>query len=62
VHLAGRSVKGLLVWAPVSGGIGLGFSLLSYADHVRLGVSSDAGRIDDPSALVRAFVAEIDAF
>jgi hypothetical protein len=62
VHLAGRSVKGLLVWAPVSGGIGLGFSLLSYADHVRLGVSSDAGRIDDPSALVRAVVAEIDAF
>jgi hypothetical protein len=62
VHVAGHRVAGLLVWAPVSGGLGLGFSLLSYAGHVRLGVSSDALRIDDPSTLVRAFVRELDAF
>jgi hypothetical protein len=61
VRLAGHRVSGLLVWAPVSGGIGLGFSLLSYAGNVRLGVSSDALRLEDPASLVRAFVDELDA-
>jgi len=61
VHLAGLPVTGVLVWAPVSGGLGLGFSLLSYAGHVRLGVSSDARRVEDPAAIVRAFTDEIAA-
>ncbi len=62
VHLAGHRVGGMLVWAPVSGGLGLGLSLLSYAGAVRLGVSSDACCVDDPRPLAEAFVAEIDAF
>ncbi|MFO0708228.1 MAG: wax ester/triacylglycerol synthase family O-acyltransferase [Sandaracinus sp.] len=62
VHLAGHRVSSMIVWAPVSGGLGLGLSLLSYAGAVRLGVSSDAHCAEDPRAIVDAFVAELDAF
>ncbi|MFN7698138.1 MAG: WS/DGAT domain-containing protein [Deltaproteobacteria bacterium] len=61
VHFAGHRVRDVLLWAPVSGGIGLGFSLLSYAGTVRLGVLGDAKRIEDPSVLVRAFEEELEA-
>lgn len=60
-HLAGHRIEAMMVWAPVSGGIGIGFSLLSYAGRVRLGVSSDAGLVADPRTLVEAFEREIDA-
>lgn len=61
VHLGGHPVEAMLVWAPVSGGIGLGFSLLSYAGEVRLGVSSDALRVPDPRGLVEDFERELEA-
>lgn len=61
VHLHGHEVRSLMVWAPVSGSIGLGLSLLSYADTLRLGVATDALRVSDPESIVRAFEQEIDA-
>jgi len=61
VHIAGKLLCSAVVWAPVSGSIGLGVSLLSYGGEVRLGVSSDAGVIPDPEAIVRAFERDVDA-
>ncbi len=61
VHLGGRKIDSVMVWAPVSGSIGLGFSLLSYAGAIRLGLATDAQRVSDPARIVRAFEQEIDA-
>ena len=51
----------MLVWAPVSGHIGLGASMLSYAGELRFGVSSDAGLVPDPQTLVAGFEEAVDA-
>jgi hypothetical protein len=55
LHLAGRRLTTLVVWAPVSGHIGVGVSLLSYAGMVRMGVAADAGLVPDPEAITAAF-------
>jgi len=55
VTLAGSKVHELLVWAPVSGYIGLGVTLISYAGHVRMGVNADARLVESPSEIVEAF-------
>lgn len=55
LHLLGRRLSSVLVWAPVSGNIALGVTLLSYAGSIRLGVSADARVIEDPRAIVEAF-------
>ena len=62
IHLAGSPLSEMLVWAPVSGHIGLGVSLLSYAGQVRLGIAADAKRVADPRAIVSAYEAELAAF
>lgn len=59
ITLAGKPLAGLLVWAPVSGRIGVGLSLLSYGGSVTLGVSADKLRVPDPSAIVAAFEDEL---
>ncbi len=61
VQVAGEDVTSMVVWAPTSGSIGLGFSLLTYAGELRLGVSADAHLVPDPSALVGCFERELDA-
>jgi diacylglycerol O-acyltransferase / wax synthase len=60
VHLAGAEVDEVMVWAPTSGHIGLGVSILSYAGAIRLGVSTDEHRIPFPREVVEGFEAEID--
>lgn len=59
VHLAGREVESMLVWAPSGGTIGLSLSVLSYAGAVRVGVRSDGAVIPDPEALVAGFEDEL---
>lgn len=61
LHLAGRALSELVVWAPVAGHIGVGISMLSYAGAVRVGVVSDARRMPDPERLARGFAEELDA-
>ncbi len=61
VQLAGEDVTSMVVWAPTSGSIGVGFSLLTYAGELRLGVAADAHRVSDPAALVACFEDELDA-
>jgi hypothetical protein len=61
VQVGGRDVESMVVWAPTSGSIGLGFSLLTYAGELRLGVAADEGLVPDPRALVACFEREIEA-
>ena len=61
LHLIGKSVSSMVVWAPVSGHLGVGISFLSYAGAVRVAVKSDAGLVPDPERLLEAFDAELDA-
>ncbi len=60
LHLAGRTLKNIMVWAPVSGHIGLGVSLLSYSGELRMGVTADVRRVPEPEALVALFEREIE--
>jgi hypothetical protein len=50
----------MLVWAPVSGHIGLGVTLITYAGHVHMGVNADAKVVPCPEQLAEAFVQELD--
>ena len=59
VKLAGSTVRGLMFWVPMSGRVGLGVSLFSYAGGVRLGVATDAGLVPDPERLVAGFQEEL---
>lgn len=61
LHFAGEPLDTLLVWAPVSGNVGLGVSILSYAGSVRLGVSADAGVVPAPREIVALFERELAA-
>jgi hypothetical protein len=55
LHLAGTTLRRLMVWAPQSGHIGIGVSLLSYAGELRVGVAADASLVPDPEVIVRSF-------
>ncbi len=61
LHIAGAPLSTLMFWVPQAGDIGLGLSILSYADQVRIGVGSDAAYVEHPDRLVAAFEAELDA-
>jgi diacylglycerol O-acyltransferase len=60
-HFAGSEVSDMMFWVPTSQGIGLGISIYSYDGHVRVGIASDAGLVDDPTELTEAFVDEFEA-
>jgi diacylglycerol O-acyltransferase / wax synthase len=61
VHLAGKPVTSMVVWAPVSGHLGLGISALSYAGMLRVGIKADSRCVPDPAALLVDLDAELDA-
>jgi len=61
VYLAGTPVRGVLVWAPCSGSIGMTVSIFSYAGDVTVGFMVDTALLPDPQPLVRAFDAELRA-
>ena len=54
VTLAGTPVRGVLVWAPCSGGVGMSVSVFSYAGKVSVGFLVDAGLVADPQPLADA--------
>ena len=53
VYLAGTPVRGVLVWAPCSGTIGMTVSIFSYAGEVTVGFMVDTALLPDPQPLVR---------
>jgi WS/DGAT/MGAT family acyltransferase len=61
LYLAGRRITNCMFWVPMSGHLGLGVSILSYAGGVMLGVAADAGLVPDPSRIVGAFERELKA-
>ncbi len=61
VSLAGIPVRGVLVWAPVSGNMGMSVSIFSYAGDVNVGVMTDAHLVPDPERIVAAFAGELAA-
>jgi WS/DGAT/MGAT family acyltransferase len=61
VYMAGTPVRGVLVWAPCSGGVSMSVAIFSYAGEVTLGVMSDAGLVPDPEKIIEAFEPELDA-
>ena len=61
LHIAGVPLTTLMFWVPQAGDIGLGLSLLSLDGTVRVGVTTDAAFLPDPSALARAFEEEFAA-
>ena len=58
MSFSGKPVTSVMVWAPVSGRVGLGVSVLSYAGEVRVGVAADAGLVPDPEQIVVCFEQE----
>jgi diacylglycerol O-acyltransferase / wax synthase len=59
VTLAGTPVRGVLVWAPCSGGVGMSVSVFSYAGKVSVGFLVDAGLVADPQPLARGVRNEV---
>ncbi len=58
LHMMGAPVRELMFWVPQAGDIGLGLSILSYNDAVRVGVAVDEAYASDPRPLVEAFEME----
>jgi WS/DGAT/MGAT family acyltransferase len=61
LYLSGAPVEEMMAWIPRYGGIGVGISILSYADQVRLGVISDKDIMPDPENLIAGFHDEVAA-
>ncbi|MCH8486824.1 MAG: wax ester/triacylglycerol synthase family O-acyltransferase [Candidatus Cyclonatronum sp.] len=61
LYLGGCEVDNILFWVPQAGRVGLGISVISYNNKVRIGVATDANIIPDPSKIVDDFERELDA-
>jgi diacylglycerol O-acyltransferase / wax synthase len=59
VYLAGTRLRAVLVWAPVSGSVGMTVSIFSYHDNVTIGLLGDAGLVPDPQRIARRAEAEL---
>jgi hypothetical protein len=59
--MAGTPVRGVLVWAPCSGGVSMSVAIFSYAGEVTLGVMTDAGLVPDPEKIIEAFEPELES-
>jgi hypothetical protein len=61
VHLAGQRVSSMVVWAPVSGHLGIGLSAFSYDGKLWVGIKADAHCFPEPDKLLVELDAELDA-
>jgi WS/DGAT/MGAT family acyltransferase len=57
--VAGTPLRGVPVWAPCSGTVGMSVSVFSYAGKVYVGFLTDAGLVPDPDTLADSFRAEL---
>lgn len=58
LYFGGKELRDVFFWVPALGGTGVGLSILSYADSVRIGVTTDAALCDDPQLITDGFVKE----
>jgi hypothetical protein len=61
LYVAGVPMRGVLVWAPTSGHIGMSVSLFSYRGEVTVGLMVDAALIPDPDQVITQLERELDA-
>jgi diacylglycerol O-acyltransferase len=61
LQLAGTPIAGLITWVPATGPVGLGFSAVSYAGQLTVGVATDARLVPDHDRLVALIDAEVSA-
>ncbi len=59
IYLAGTQVENIMFWVPQAGRVGLGVSVISYNNKVRIGVATDEKIIPDPEKIVAAFELEL---
>ena len=57
----GRPSRASSTWVPATGPVGLGFSAVSYAGQLTVGIASNAGLVPDHDRLVALIDAEISA-
>ena len=60
LYLAGQCINTLMFWVPTPASLGVGVSIISYADQVMLGVATDEGLVPDPETVVAYFHEELD--
>lgn len=60
IYLAGDRVREMMFWVPQSGTIGMGVSILSYADAVYFGLITDSKLVPDPDRIISRFGAELE--
>lgn len=61
VFLAGTALSGMVFWVPQAGAVGIGVSILSYADEVRIGIAADRNLVPDPRLLAGSVELELEA-
>jgi diacylglycerol O-acyltransferase / wax synthase len=61
VQLAGTPVAGMMGWVPVTGPLGLGLSIVSYAGQLSVGLASDAHLLPDQDRLLALLDEEVAA-
>ncbi len=61
VQLAGTPVAGMMFWVPVTGLVGLGFSICSYAGQLSVGLASDTHLLPDRDRLLALLDDEVRA-
>jgi WS/DGAT/MGAT family acyltransferase len=61
IELAGAEVTDLVFWVPQAIDQGIGISLLTYDNSVRVGVAADANLLSDAAELSTAFEREVEA-
>jgi hypothetical protein len=61
IELAGAEVTDLVFWVPQAIDQGIGISLLTYDNSVRVGVAADANLLPDAAELSTAFEREVEA-
>lgn len=58
LYLAGSPINEIMFWVPQTGRLGVGISIISYAEHVFLGVISDSALVPEPEKIIQAFCEE----
>lgn len=59
LYLAGQEIQQIMFWVPQAGRLGMGISILSYANRLFVGVATDAGLVPDPEKVLEGYLEEI---
>jgi diacylglycerol O-acyltransferase / wax synthase len=60
LYMAGEEIKDIMFWVPQAGRLGVGISILSYANRLYIGVATDAGLVPEPVGILDGFHIELE--